>query len=428
MSEKIDNCKNIIIIAPFWKKGDHIGWCRVDRFLRWLCNENYNVTIIWSGWKDNIVKTNKWIELEIRDPLRRFTKTGNVKNYDEVVEKTFSFRKFIKKIVFYFDNYFIWSLVLTTKDIVKNACKDTDIIISSSPPESVHLASYVLAKKFSLKLVMDMRDGWIDEPMRKYRGKWSIKKMIERRWELKVLLKASQIFVTSKNWKKLLEERIPIASKKTTILTNAYPIDFDTPENQQHQKPLSSILLLHTGRFLGTRETNKMNILLDPLFKVLKPKEDLAARIMLMGNIKLEELNESKEWERKFSNSLSSIIHKDRIERTEMFSELAKANGLLLLAATKAFFPSKTFEYIKSAKPILAVTMKGSTIWEVGNDLPQMFIFDYSAEELDYTPIEKFLDACRTGSYDYKIPEEFSEEYLSKIFLDKINQIKLSNR
>ena len=168
-----------------------------------------------------------------------------------------------------------------------------------------------------------------------------------------------------------------------------------------------------------------MNILLDPLFKVLKPKEDLAARIMLMGNLKLEELNELKEWERKFSNSLSSIVHRDRVERTEMFSELARANGLLLLAATKAFFPGKTFEYIKSAKPILAVTIKGSTIWEIGNDLPQMFLFDYTAEELDYTPIEKFLDACSTGSYDYKIPEEFSEEYLSKIFLDKINQIKL---
>ena len=52
-----------------------------------------------------------------------------------------------------------------------------------------------------------------------------------------------------------------------------------------------------------------------------------------------------------------------------------------------------------------------------------MFLYDYTAQKPDYTPVEEFLKACQTGVYEYKIPEEYSEEYLSKIFLDTIKNI-----
>jgi hypothetical protein len=242
---------------------------------------------------------------------------------------------------------------------------------------------------------------------------------------LKILKQAAQIFVTSNNWEELLRKRIPITNKKTTVLTNAYPIYFAKPQHKQNSETTLKISFLHTGRFVGTRSTNKMSILLEPLYNTLKIKKDIETDIILLGNLKSDDFDELKYWAYQFSNTSSKIITKDRVDRAEMFIELTKANGLLLLAATKAFFPSKTFEYIKSAKPILAVTLKGSTIWEVGNDLPQMFLYDYTANELDYSPIEKFLDACSTGNYNYKIPVEYSEEYLSKVFLNRINQMLL---
>jgi len=52
-----------------------------------------------------------------------------------------------------------------------------------------------------------------------------------------------------------------------------------------------------------------------------------------------------------------------------------------------------------------------------------MFLFDYSAQKHDYTPVEKFLKACQTGEYEYNIPIEYSEKYLSKIFLDIIKNV-----
>jgi hypothetical protein len=424
---RIKNKIKIIFIAPFWNRNDHVGRYRVERSVRWLVSENYHVTIIWSGGEDKFVKREKWNELEIRDPLRRFTKAVIVKSATqrEIIKNNNNFREFVKKIVFYFDDNLIWSFLLTKKNAVKNVCKDATIIISSSPPESIHLSSYLLAKKFNLKLVIDLRDGWIDEPIRPYGKRWSFKWIIEKRWESKILKQAAQIFVTSNIWAKLLEKRIPIVTDKISILTNAYPLDIKTPECKQNPGTSLKISLLHAGRFTGTRSTNKMSLLIQPLYEILKVKGDIDSEIILLGNLKLDDLDELKYWKSQFSNTSSKIIIKDRIKRNEMFTELIKADGLLLLASTKAFFPSKAFEYIKSTKPILAITLKGSTIWEVGNDLPQMFLFDYTAKVLDYSPIEKFFYACRTGNYDFKIPEKFSEEYLSKIFLDKINQMLL---
>lgn len=422
-----DKKVKIIVIAPFWGKSDHIGRYRVERIVRWLSHEKYEIILIWSGWKDKLLKKDKWTELEIRDPLRRFTRKVNNQFSDstnkEQSKRKRNFRYFIQKIVYYFDRELIWSLILPNKSIVKNICKDAKYIISSSPPESIHLASFRLSKKFKIKLIVDMRDGWIDEPMRPNIGKHSFKRMIEAKWELKVLKQATVIFVTSIIWKNLLEKRLPSVVGKTTVLTNAYPEDLIASNNSKERKFDNEISLLHAGRFTGTRNTNKMNILLRPLYDAFKSRTDIRVKIILLGNLLLKDLNEMEYWKQRFDNTNCTLITRDGMPREEMFIEITKVDGLLLLAASKAFFPSKSFEYLKSAKPILAVTSKGSTIWEIGQNLPQMFLYDFTAKKPDYTPIEEFLKACQTGEYEYNIPEEYSEEYLSKIFLDTIKNV-----
>ena len=59
-----------------------------------------------------------------------------------------------------------------------------------------------------------MRDGWIDEPMRPNIGKHSFKRMIEAKWELKVLKQATVIFVTYIIWKNRLEKRLPTVARQ----------------------------------------------------------------------------------------------------------------------------------------------------------------------------------------------------------------------
>ena len=103
-----------------------------------------------------------------------------------------------------------------------------------------------------------------------------------------------------------------------------------------------------------------------------------------------------------------------------MFEEISLVDGLLLLAASEASIPSKTFEYLKSQKPILAVTSKGSAIWELAKDIPQLFVYDYTSSDKDYDIIDKFLNACRSGKFKINVPNQYSEEHLSKIFMRSI--------
>ena len=97
-----DNKARIIVIAPFWKQSDHIGRYRVERIVRWLTCENYGVIVIWSGLENNLVKKDKWVELEIRDPLRMFTRKVNNQFYDsknkEQSTRKRNFRYFIQKV------------------------------------------------------------------------------------------------------------------------------------------------------------------------------------------------------------------------------------------------------------------------------------------------------------------------------------------
>jgi len=423
----VKNKNKIIFIAPFWNRNDHVGRYRVERLVRWLVGENYHVTILWSGWKDEVVSKERWIEIEIRDPLRRFTQTVN-HNINSGVntkhsKRSFSLRNLIQKVIFYFDRELLWSLWITKKTFVKNVCRNAQIVITSSPPESTHLASYILSKKYNLKLLMDMRDGWIDEPLRNFSRKWSFKKLVEKKIESIIAKSATKIFVTSEVWKKLLTKRLPFVKIKTIVITNAYPNNLNMDFSVQKRNLSSGLTLLHCGRFLGSRSTNKVSILLNPLSVLAEINTNIQVEIILIGNLIHQDHKELIYWEDRLINTRFTLIPQNPVPREEMLVKLNQASGLLLLSASIGSIPSKTFEYIKSGKPIFAVTLKNSAVWQIGWDLPQMFLFDYSAQKPDYTPIEEFLNACQTGVYEYKIPNEYSEEYLSKIFLDTIKNI-----
>ena len=103
-----------------------------------------------------------------------------------------------------------------------------------------------------------------------------------------------------------------------------------------------------------------------------------------------------------------------------MFDLFLHIHGFLLLSTSYAAVPSKTFEYIKTQKPILAVTLRGSAVWELAKDIPQMFIYDYTSNDKDYDIIHKFLNACRTDKFNINVPNQYTEEHLSKIFMRSI--------
>jgi hypothetical protein len=179
--------------------------------------------------------------------------------------------------------------------------------------------------------------------------------------------------------------------------------------------------LLHSGRFTGSSYLRRADILLNPLCKAIISSENLLKiNILLIGRIRRKDYPTLDKWVRQYEKINSEIIIKEHVTRKKLFNLFDYVDGLLLLSTSFAAIPSKTFEYIKSQKPILAVTLKGSAIWELAKDIPQMFVYDYSSKKNDSDIIDKYFNACKTGKFEINVPNQYSEEHLSKIFMRSI--------
>ena len=206
--------------------------------------------------------------------------------------------------------------------IIENA----KFIISSSPPESSHLLAYKLAKKINTKFIIDLRDGWLDEPL-KIVLNVPLRKYFEEKIEKKVLSGSSRIFVTSEKWKELLINRIPKLGQKVTVLTNGYPPANDTDNSTEESSP--RILLIHSGRFKAGRRTHYIRLLIEPLHYYLRQYSS-SGKILLLGDLRPDEINEVESWQKKFIQFNWELCSKKSVSRLEMLKMLQKADGLLL--------------------------------------------------------------------------------------------------
>ncbi len=408
----------VLIIAPFWQSPGHVGNYRVDRYIRWLSENNYLVYVLRAGKKNKIKKKEWGTELTKKDYILIIT---------EIIRRLSN--KKILKLIWYLwltlilkfspvDEFFIWaSKILSGVDFTKYF-RDIDLIISTSPPNSSHIAAYKISSKYSVPLILDLRDGWLDEPLEQKLKKTKLLREKEIIWEKMILVHSSKIFVTSNIWKEMLFQRISNIGNKIRVITNAYP-DYEFSNEFIIQNKVS---LLYAGRFSGSSKKRNLNILLNPLYNTFK-KDNIKIEIIFLSHLRREELNLFENWKKKFASLNISLKLYAHLPRIEMFEFINQSSGLLLLSAGYGPLPSKLFEYIKSSKPIFAVTPNGGAVSRLAEKLPQLFLYDSTSDEEDYLSIQRFINACMSGNYQFNIPEEFTENYLSKIFLREIGTL-----
>ena len=105
-------------------------------------------------------------------------------------------------------------LVRKGRQLLQNG--DFDFIISSYPPEVVHLAAYRLSREFGMPWVADYRDLWFRE-MRLFQYRWTtfLSGIINRR----LLRKAKMISTVSKGLSKRLEK---VLNRGITVSYNGF--------------------------------------------------------------------------------------------------------------------------------------------------------------------------------------------------------------
>jgi hypothetical protein len=419
----IDQHRKAMIFAPFWGQPGHVGNHRVDRFVRWLAEDGYAVVIVRAGDADGEHVQPWGQEITIRDSLGLYRNNSSGAGHASP-RKPNKLRRWLAYWLFNPDPTIIWAKTAAKHPKVLSAMQGAQFILSSSPPESVHVGAWLLSRRSSVPQIVDMRDGWLDEPLKQLLRYSHFRRWREGRLEACILKHAKVIQVTSKVWKDLLCARYPALADRVHVLTNGYPQQIIAPQSDSTKSGNEERLLVHAGRFLGSRMTQLPNLLLAPLLENLRSQPSTGL-IELLGPLSNEEIKIIERFKPGFREIGWRIECPGSLPRDKLLKRLQEADGLLLLSASFAALPSKLFEYISTHKPIFAVTKKNSAVWDLCSFLPQAKIIEAGYER---TAGNGLHEKPFYQNRQYDVPVQYSESALKASFIDNVRKLEPFSR
>lgn len=412
--------KKFLIIAPFWNNPRHVGAYRLNRIVGWLTRKNVPVVLIKAGPLDGVQPGPLGPEISIRDTLGFFKDTHDQLRPGGWSRLFYLPARWLARRVLLPDPGILWALRVAAHPLVAQHVADVTHVVASNPPESPHLAAAFIARRLRAHLVVDMRDGWLDEPLRPMLQRSRLRRRCEAVIEKHVLRRARHIFVTSDVWREMLVARLPAAKCKTVVLTNAYPPSHGKSAGARSgpttdRRSGRRLTLTHVGRFTGSSNSRRPARLLKPLLEGVRGIS-CEGDLVMLGDLTAEDLAEAKSFGAEFASVGWRVSAPGPVSRKEALQFINSADGLLLLSTSHAAIPSKLFEYIATAKPILALAPADSAVWRLGQRLVQMHVVDYTGQKEDQrAAIARFVDACACGVLG-DIPAEFSDAGTSQIF------------
>lgn len=403
-----------LIVAPFWRQPQHVGNKRIARFLRWFHTLGWQTLVIRAGTTDHQQDGHWGPEITVTDPLGLHPDPGapgpsplRRREYDPLT-------RLAATLVFNPDPGIVWVRRILRHQQVRQAAARAELILASSPPESVHLAALALSTAGPARLWVDMRDGWLDEPLKPALHRSSLQRHREGRLERRVFAAAERILVSSPVWQALLLERYPALQSRVAVLTGS------CPDDQEAAPPLPpagdrTLRLVHAGQFAGSKFNNRPGLLLAPL---LEGAGEIRQRleIILQGRFLGSDLREIGHWQERFAARGHRLETRPPVPAEALAETLRQAHGLLLLSATRASLLAKLFDYLPSGRPILAVTPPGSAVWREADRIPRMFPVPLHPDPESLPAVGAFLQAAASGQPFTELPGWFREEQVFRIF------------
>jgi hypothetical protein len=409
--------RKVVIFAPFWRDSSHVGGYRVARFVRWLAAAGVKIVIVRAGRTAGVERTSRTVEVTVPDPFGFY---GDAESGGGGVQhaprKPNRLRRYLGYWLFNPDPTVVWAKRAASDPSVLREAAEADVVLASSPPESAHVGALHLAERLGARLWSDLRDGWLDEPLRPVLRDSRLRQWWESRLERRILERAERVFVTSEVWREMLLRRIPALRGRVMVLTNAYP-DIEMPAGASPAAE-GEMVLLHAGRFTGSSLRRSPELLLDPLVARLRAHpHSRPGRIVLVGRLEDTDRPAIDRAAEALGGTGWEVDVRDQLPRAELMRMVAQAHGLLLLSISDAAIPSKLFEYIPTRRPLLVVTPRESGTWRACAELPQAVLLapDAGAEERE-AAIGRFLELAGGRGHAADVPQRFTEGAIHHIF------------
>jgi glycosyltransferase involved in cell wall biosynthesis len=217
---------------------------------------------------------------------------------------------------------------------------DIDVVLTTSPPGSVHFVGAALARSGRARWVADLRDSVGRHSQRRHdiRGEQRLAQLVAKR--------ASAVVCASEA---IAEEmRVEGAGDRVHMIGNG--ADFDEFDGLEYHAS-SSFRITHTGSFFGARD----------------PQPFLEALSRVEGDVVARFVGDFRKRDREYAESL------DLAERIELIPYLPRREALALQRNSEALLlliphaggrgrgvlSGKVFEYLAADRPILALVPPG---------------------------------------------------------------------
>lgn len=376
--------KRVLIIAYYWPPSGSSPVQRVLKFCKYLPDLGWQPVVLTvdqgeysaidESLSNEIPDTVEVVRTRALEPhlIYRLLTGGNVKGevpLDAMAEKTVSWKKrlsfWLRLNLFVPDSRIGWIpfAVGAGKKIIKS--KKIDMIFSTAPPPTVHLIARKLAKWSGIKWVADFRDPWTNIHYLQTSGRTNFAKRKDEKLEKQVLNSADAVVAVS-----MLDIKTDYATKVTDENKFFYiPNGFDEDDFKDFSAKKSELMnskfkIAHIGTIGEERIPRafyKAISILDK--KKIINKENF--ELFLIGKVeKSNFLACQKEGIEQYVKLIPYLSHK------KIFEYYCQMTALLLLTyKTPKNVPGKTFEYIRTGKPIIAF---GPTDGEAANILKEI--------------------------------------------------------
>jgi len=220
-------------------------------------------------------------------------------------------------------------------------------ILSTSPPDSVHLAALPLARRFGLPWVADFRDPWIHLHRLRPPTAWHASR--QRKLERRVLEAADLVVVATRTHERDLLEDAGAGARRVVRIANGYEPD-PAPGEATPRDP-ERFTLVFTGTMTLTPD---VETLLEALHELLARRPEARRRI----RARLAGPYESGYADRAIALGLRGIVEFLGPVSHARARAFQRAADLLILwkpPGCDAAVPAKLYEYLDAARPVLAL-------------------------------------------------------------------------
>ena len=249
------------------------------------------------------------------------------------------------------DRHKLWSTRVFFAGLKLRRSESFELIVSSGPPMTPHVAAVLLARVGRSDLVLDLRDPWLNLSRRD----WATRARFLDRLNMQIfrycVRRAAAIVTASPGIARFVTQSNCDIRGPVKVILNG----FEDTSNALSGHVQGKLHLLYAGTLYWTRNPFPLLETVDRLLESGEMDEHRVA-ITFAGDCRSWNGTDIPEWAR--GRRVDAVLRiSDAIPHEQMPSLIASANVVVNFAyGQPAQIPAKTFEYVGAGKEMLALT------------------------------------------------------------------------